>query len=175
MTRLLPSVLSTLDLPRAELCAAHLDGELFRLDDCFTPVDEIDRPQHRAAAVHAGLSGRLIAEQWSAAWIWGAIDNPPTHHQLCTAVAARVGHQHPPWMTVREVVIDPQDVARIDGYPVTTPLRTAVDLARFSRQFSPDIVHRLGVRVSDCVTDLDRRRNLPNKRLALRRLRGDSS
>ena len=172
MTQRLPAVLTLVDLPLPELLAARLDGDLFALDDCFTPIDEIDQPRHRAAALHAGLSERLIAEQLSAAWIWGALDAPPARHQLCAATGARVGHAHPPWMDVREVVIHEHEIASIDGLLLTTPLRTAVDLARFSPCFEMSMVTRLGVTRTECLADLDRRRNLPGKKLARQRLLG---
>ena len=172
MTVRLPAVLSTDDLPLAELFAARLDGELFRVDDCFAAVDEIEQPRHRAAALHAGLSERLIAEQLSAAWIWGALDTAPEQHQLCVATGARVSHAHPPWMTVREVVIGTHEIASLGGVLLTTPLRTAVDLARFGADFDHGILARLGVRPQECLEYLDRRRNLPGKKLARQRLLG---
>jgi hypothetical protein len=173
----LPPVLSRHDLPIAELAAARLDGELYRIDDCFSPVDEIEQPRHRARALGARLRDRLIAEQRSAAWIWGAIDSPPTHHELCAAIGARVRPPGVSWMTVREVVISPDEIATIEGILVTTPLRTAVDLARFSDTFESreaQIIRRLmrsgGFDIADCLDSMDRRRNLPNKRQAAHRL-----
>jgi len=170
MIQRLPPVLSSADLPMAELLAARLDGELFRVDAGFAAVDEIEQPHHRAAALHAGLSDRLIAEQLSAAWIWGALDTPPASHTLCAAIGARVGHAHPPWMSVREVVIDAAEIVSIDGYLVTSPLRTALDLARFSERFDPDIVRRLDVDPLECSAEIERRKNLPGKLRALERL-----
>ncbi|MCU1440394.1 MAG: hypothetical protein JWP85_1391 [Rhodoglobus sp.] len=173
----LPPVLSRHDLPIAELAAARLDGELFRIDDCFSPVDEIEQPRHRARALGARLRDRLIAEQRSAAWIWGALDSPPSHHELCAAIGARVRPPGASWMTVREVVISPDEIASIEGTLVTAPLRTAIDLARFSDTFGSrevQIVRRLmrsgGFGVTECLESMDRRRNLPNKRQATRRL-----
>lgn len=177
MPQRLPPVLSSLDLPLPELLAARLDGELFRVDDCFTPVDEIEQPRHRARAAHAGLSGRLIAEQLSAAWIWGALELPPRPHQFCVALGARIHHPTGRGMTLREVVIEPTEVAVLDGHQVTTPLRTIVDLARFSPVFAElehSVVTRLmalgGFGLQHCLEDIDRRRNLPNKRQAIERL-----
>ena len=177
MTPRLPSVLSKLDLPQAELSAARLDGELFRVDDCFAPVDEIEQPRHRAAALRARLPDRLIAEQRSAAWIWGALSAPPSHHQLCAAVDARVRPPGVGWMTVREVVIDPEDLYTVDDLLVTTPRRTAIDIARFSDHFGAEEVSivtelmRLGkCDAVECLAEMDRRRNLPNKRRAAQRL-----
>jgi hypothetical protein len=173
----LPPVLSSADLPLAELLAARLDGDLFRLGDAFAPADELDTPRHRARAVHAGFSARVIAEQRSAAWIWGALDGSPVVHDLCVAMEARVRLVGASWVNVREVVIEPQEIATLDGLQVTTPLRTAIDLARFSEAFGAperDTVARLmrdhAFTVKDCLDDMARRRNLPNKRLAAQRL-----
>lgn len=177
MTQRLPPVLSASDLPVAELLAARLDGELYRIDDCFAPVDEIEQPRHRAGALVATLPDRLIAEQHSAAWIWGALGSPPVHHELCTVIGARVRTPGVSWMTVREVVIEPHEIAVIAGMQLTTRLRTVVDLARFSIRYGePEerIVSRLmldgGFSLDECLDNMNRRRNLPGKRQAANRL-----
>lgn len=177
MPHRLPPVLSHSDLPIAELCAARLDGELFAVDGCFSPVDEIEQPSHRAAALRAGEPHRLIAEQLSAAWVWGALDAPPAHHQFCVATGARVNRPPARWMTLREVVINDQDIVALGDALVTSRARTVVDLARFSTTFGAAeelVVRRLltGRRplLDDAVTTIRRRRNLPNKRLAIERL-----
>ncbi len=172
----LPSVLTADDLPLPELRAALLDGELFALDAAFTPIDEIESPRHRARAAHAGLPHRLIAEQHTAAWIWGAAP-APSRHEFCVAIAARARGVGDSAHAVREVVIEPADIASFDGLQVTTPMRTVLDLARFSLGFGQreeDAVrtlmrhHRFGV--DDCFDEIDGRRNLPRKRLAMQRL-----
>jgi AbiEi antitoxin C-terminal domain len=183
MPQRLPSVLSESDLPAAELWAARLDGQLFRIGDCFAPVDEIEQPSHRALAVHAvaatskGSDGRLIAEQRSAAWIWGALDVAPIHQQLCVVSNSRGGRDLPRAVSVREVVISGREIAMVGGFRVTTPLRTIIDLARFSEDFEEtdaDTVSRLmetaGIGFERCEADITRRRNLPGKRRALQRL-----
>lgn len=169
----LPSVLSAADLPAPELQAARLDGVLFALDRCFAPVDEVEQPWHRAAAVHAGLSERLIAEQLSAAWVWGALDAPPAHHQFSVATDARVSHTPARWMTVREVVIEADEIADVRGLLVTTPFRTLLDLVRFSDTFDlreVAVVRRLGQDLELARATLSARRNLTNKKRALARL-----
>jgi hypothetical protein len=178
MPQRLPSVLTGSDLPEAELRAALLDGEVYRVGSSFTPIDEVESARHRARALLGGLSERVIAEQRSAAWIWGALDAAPDPHQVCVTVGARVGHARPPWLEIREVVIDPAELAAVDGLLLTTPLRTAVDLARFSAGFGEGEERMLvrllelgRITVGDCLDELDRRRNLPNKRQAVRRLR----
>ena len=169
----LPSVLSAHDLPAPELYAARLDGDLFAIDACFSPVDEIEQPRHRAAALRAGLSDRLIAEQFSAAWVWGALDAAPAHHQFCVATGARVSHSPARWMTLREVVIEDSEIIDLDGALVTSPTRTVVDLARFGAEFDLRVIERLicaGASLAHARAAVGGRRNLPNKHLALDRL-----
>ncbi|MDP3207970.1 MAG: type IV toxin-antitoxin system AbiEi family antitoxin [Rhodoglobus sp.] len=178
MTHRQPTVLSREDLPLAELLAARLDGEVFAIGRGFAPVDEFDLPSLRAASLSSGLNGRLIAEQHTAAWIWGARVAPPSPHEFCAALDARVAHSLSSWLTVREVMIDAADVVVVGGVQVTTPLRTAIDLARFSSHFDADrrvvaaLMHLGDFGLPECVAQLDRRRNLPNKRMAAERLSG---
>jgi hypothetical protein len=173
----LPAVLSAVDIPAPELRAARLDGEVFAVGDCFSPVDEIEQPRHRAAAAHAGHSARLIAEQLSAAWVWGALDSPPPQHQFCVATGARVSHSPGRGILVREVVIGTDEVVALGRALVTTPARTVMDLVRFAERFGADearAVNRLaagaGLSLGDAARAISGRRNLPNKRRAVARL-----
>lgn len=177
MTPRLPAVLTSGDLPVAELSAARLDGELYCIGSAFAPVDEIEQPRHRAAALAPGTHERLIAEQLSAAWVWGAITSPPLHQQFCTTIGARVSRTSVPWMTVREVVIDASELLQLGDMLVTSPLRTAVDIARFLPRFGAnearvirELMRRGGFCLEDCLDLMEVRRNLPNKRLAASRL-----
>lgn len=173
----LPSVLFHSDLPEAELHAAKLDGEVYRVDQCFSPIDEIEECRTRARALLLTVPTRLIAEQRTAAWIYGALPSPPWHHQFCADISARVQPSGLVALTVREVVIDAGDLADIAGLLVTTPLRTVVDLARASVGFG-DVELRAvsalmrigGFGLEECRAVLDRRRNLPHKTLALERI-----
>jgi hypothetical protein len=177
MVRLSP-VLHAGDLPLAELHAARLDGELVALDEAFAPIDVAEGPAARAAALARAWSPRLIAEQRTAAWIWGALADAPARHQLCSSVRARARPPTPLRSMVREVVIDPDEVSSVAGLRVTTPLRTVTDLARFDARFGEteallvrELLRRGGLTLDDCRVALDRRRNLPAKRLAWRRIR----
>ena len=182
MSQRLPAVLSHHDLPQAELNAALLDGEVYAVDECFSPIDEIDQRSHRALALASLLPEqllpeRLIAEQRTAAWVLGALARAPFHHQFCAAIDARVRPSGMIRVTVREVVIDETDLLECASLRVTTPLRTVVDLARFSPSFGDEEVRlvknlmslgRFGV--EECKAMLDRRQNLPAKRLAHQRI-----
>jgi len=173
MTRL-SSVLSARDLPLAELHALRLDGQLTALDECFIPVDQPAGLVERARSLALYCDGRLIVEQHSAAWVWGALSHPPTRHELCASIGARSRSVHPRRLLVREVIIGKADYVDIAGVRVTTPLRTAVDLARFADEFDLEMVGRLladaGLTVQDCIEALTTRRNLPRKKIALTRL-----
>jgi len=178
LSPLLTSVLSPADLPLAELTAARLDGELYGLADCYCPVDVTADAAVRAAALRAELPHeRLIAEQHSAAWIWGALDQSPRPHRLAAAIGARVGRRSSSWMRVREVVIASDDLVETGGLGVTRPLRTALDLLRAPSFGSEEraIVAALmvigGFDAAQCARHIDSRRNLPHKHEAAARLR----
>jgi hypothetical protein len=171
------AVLSSIDLPLAELSAARLDGELFAINDCFIPIDTPAGSEHRALSVLHGQPERVIAERRTAAWIWGAIETPCWPHELCVGSAARVRSSGSGWASIREVVIQPGDIAVIAGVQVTTPLRTVVDLARFAEPFGTQEVRMIRwfvsnswVGIDECLRAVAGRRNLPNKRRAITRL-----
>ncbi|GAB3606366.1 hypothetical protein GCM10027413_17750 [Conyzicola nivalis] len=176
MSRLAP-VLHAGDLPLAELCAARLDGELFGADEAFLPIDVGVGPLERATAAGRFWPGRLIAERATAAWIWGAMPDPPLRHQLCASKDARARPPVPARSTVREVTIAPDEYAYVATLRVTTPLRTLVDLARFGddytdadRGIARALIALDDLTVAHCRQALDRRRNLPAKKLAWSRL-----
>ena len=178
MTRL-SAVLTGVDLPLTELCAARLDGELFAIDEAYAPIDLPDGPIERARSIAPYCQGRLMAEQNSAAWIWGARAAPPAYHELCASLGARARPAFPLRTLVREVVIDETEFVVLGGVPVTTPLRTIVDLVRFGECFDDAesavilALMRVGrVSIQSCLTELERRHNLPNKKRAKSRLAG---
>ncbi|HAM25445.1 MAG TPA: hypothetical protein DCP11_01745 [Microbacteriaceae bacterium] len=177
MSQRLPRVLSREHLPLAELMAARLDGEVYAVDECFSPLDEFEAAPQRALALLASFPRRLIAEQHTAAWVLGARPSPPAIHQFCVSIAARTRPTIALRLAVREVVIEDSDLLDVCGLPVTTPLRTAVDLARSAAIFGDresrlvaDLMHIGGFGVPSCIETLNRRRNLPDKRVALERL-----
>lgn len=147
----LPSVLSTEDLPLAELCAARLDGELFAIDDAWTPVDEPDLPALRAAVVATRAPRALIVERLSAAWVHGALDAPPRLAQFCVPNSERVALVDAPASVIREVRIDDVDIVRLGGVPCTSIDRTAFDLLR-----DPVLDEEAAVRVVTALLGVDR-------------------
>jgi hypothetical protein len=119
------------DLSLAELCSARLDGQVFQVADSWCVIDEIDGCSNRALAASQLVPPRAIAEQLTAAWIYG-VASEPRRHQFCVLIGARTTALWSPRARVREIVRTPDDVRTIAGVRVTTPLRTAVDLARYT-------------------------------------------
>ncbi len=173
----LPSILTPTELPEPELRAAALDGEVFAFLSAYCPIDEIESAAHRALVLAPALPARIIAEQRTAAWVYGVCDAPPRPLEVCTDITSRTKTAPRPGLTVREVVIEDHELARIGDLRLTTPLRTAVDLARFQREFGTAeaaIIRGLarlgGFGLDACLHAIDSRRNLPNKRRAHERL-----
>lgn len=170
MTALAP-VLSADDLPDVELQAARLDGELYALGDAFCQIGELEGPAHRAHAVLAGRSRRLIAELRTAVWVWlgGA---RPAHAQFAVTPEARARLSPGRQTTVRELVFEPRDLIDLDGATVTSPLRTIIDLARYDPDVDSGVLARLtataGLTLDDCLADLASRSGIPLKRRAHR-------
>ncbi|MBX3078107.1 MAG: hypothetical protein KF692_02595 [Cryobacterium sp.] len=174
----MPTVLSGAELPEQELISATLDGELQRVGDAFCPIDTVVGVSQRAASVAACAPDWAIAERLTAAWIYGAIPGLPRPLQLSVDSRIRLHPISTRFVVYREVVVDEGDLAVIGGMPVTTALRTAIDLARSFAHFSgrhEDVVSRLAAvgefSLAECVDAIDARRNLPNKHAALQRLR----
>jgi hypothetical protein len=173
----LSSVLTTADLPLAELCAASLDGHVFRLDGCFEPVDLPHTRVQRASVIGSLWPGKFIAERSTAAWIWGAQELRPAHHELCVSLGARARPASSTGVTVREVVIDNDEFVIEGGTRVTTPLRTLIDIARFAALGDETVFEKLAalarigsVTRAQCSRALDRRRNVPYKTIAWQRV-----
>lgn len=172
----LPTALAGDELPLPERMAALLDGELYALGDAHVLVDTVETPALRLAGVLAGRGPRLVAELGTAAWVWGAQRVAPSRVELCVALSARA-RSNGSRAGIREVVLGPGDVHALGGRRVTTPLRTAIDLARARDDFDGDVetVRMLAVigdfSLADAIAELDSRRNLPARRRAESRLR----
>jgi hypothetical protein len=132
MTPRLPAALTPADLPLAELTCARLDGELFSLAGVWCPVDAHDGPETRARALAPIAPSRAAAERMTAAWIYG-LSAEPGHHQFCVDVTARTRKPADGTAQLREVRLDRDDTITLGRQLVTTPLRTALDLARWGR------------------------------------------
>lgn len=119
----------------AELHAMKLDGVLVHvIGEAFRPAGTDETPALRAAALQhhipAALTQRAALGQLSAAWVYGCAPLP----QVIALLLDNDGNSAslPPFSgcTVRQVYFERFDVQGIGGVPVTSPLRTALDVAR---------------------------------------------
>ncbi len=177
MARLSP-ILRTDDFPSTELSALRLDGVVYPLGDSYCVIDEVSDVRLRATSLVPVLSTRLIAARLSAAWVWGAIASAPARPQVCVAAHARRRPAATARVTVHEAVLTAADVVTVAGIGITTPRRTAIDIARFSLRFgTPEatcgalLMRLAGFSAAECIDEMERNRNLPNKIRAARRLR----
>lgn len=166
------------ELPDVELQAMRLDGETYRLRDAHLPIGIPSVPAARAAAALGGRSPRLIAALGTAAWIWGAAPQPPSRDEFLVDLSARWRPPLGDGLDVIESVVRAGDVLRLGHASITSPIRTAVDLARFRVDFTDADAAAVrllatigGFDVESVVSSMDRSRNLAGKRVAAGRLR----
>ena len=131
---MLGRILTCHDLPEAELHACRHDGDLIQIGTTWASIAEPEDAVLRAAAFRAAVvDDRLIADRLTAAWIWGGSSRPPLPLQACVRSTARASRRDSALVTVRESVLDADDVARLDECSATTPVRTCLDLLRQPR------------------------------------------
>lgn len=176
VTRLLPAVLHAAQLPLTELCVARLDGEVYAVDECFAPIDEVEDATTRALALKALVGDNAVAERESALWIYGVRSSPPLKHTLCVPRTNRAAPARTKRAIVRETRLRADDTRQIGGLQVTSPVRTAFDLLR-SETFTEvercaiaALFERFDVDADACRLRIDSVANLPGRTRALIRL-----
>ncbi len=173
-----PALLGRGDLAEAELAAAVLDGELYRLGERFRPIDLPFDSAARAASLCDVIVHQRVAAGATAAWIWGAIEDPGTPYTAFVPSSARVAHPSgigDGLVRVRVMRLPQSDVATVCGTPVTTPLRTAIDLLcgdapGHSLDGLLDLVRLAGVDTAALAQELRGRLRLGGRARALARL-----
>ncbi|GAA2197383.1 type IV toxin-antitoxin system AbiEi family antitoxin [Sinomonas flava] len=122
-----------------ELQAMEHDGVLRRLiADAYVPIQCGEAPELRARGLAAILAPRLVHRtvvgRLTAAWVYGCAGRPDTPVLLVDGSrrmsTLRATHR----LLVHEVYFGPFDVVELAGVRVTSPLRTAVDLAIHSEE-----------------------------------------
>ncbi len=161
----------------AELSAARLDGELYPLADRYCTVDLPAFPSLRAASLLLLLPEHAFVERLSAAWLHGALTDPPTLSSLAVPAGAGSRPRRSRTFTLRQVAVSPAELTLIGGCPVTTAERTLVDVLLDEGLGDAEA---LAVALTLCATGevtltsaraaLRARRSLPHRTLAERRL-----
>lgn len=162
-------------LSLAELSAARLDGDVVELGDAYIPADAVETRGLRAGSLAGLLGDTLAATHLTAAWVHGALPEPPNVHTVQRAVARRIHRVPVRHLQYRDLAVDADDLELIGGVRVTSPLRTLVDLCRVG-----DDAHTRAARLlidgrTDLVDQAIQRLEggaLPHKRAAMALLRG---
>ncbi len=162
-------------LSAAELSAARLDGHLVELGDAYIPADAVETRELRAGSLTGLLGDTLAATHITAAWVHGAVHEPPARHTVQRAIDRRLHQVIDRRMLYRDLAVGADDLVLIGGVWVTTLPRTLADTARVD-----DDAHQRAVRLlvdafpglaDDAVRWLEASGALPHKRGALTRLR----
>ncbi|MGZ0710842.1 hypothetical protein ACWPKO_21200 (plasmid) [Coraliomargarita sp. W4R53] len=117
-------------LSLAELSAACLDGDLVELGHAYIPADAVETAALRAGSLASLLGTALAASHLSAAWVHGALYAPPERHTVQRAVPQRRTRLPARFLVYRDVALPPEELERIGGVWVTSPVRTVSDLLR---------------------------------------------
>lgn len=125
----LPAALDTEQFSEAERSALRLDGECVPVGLTVVPVDVPVGPAVRAASLRAATERYdLVLDLRTAAWVHGAVATLPRPLTLAVDVTRTRGTKIVP--PPREAHFRPDDLIRLGGVRVTTPLKTAFDLLR---------------------------------------------
>ncbi len=162
-------------LSTAELSAARLDGHLVELGEAYIPADAVETRELRAGSLGALLGDTLAATHLSAAWVHGALAEPPARHTVQRAVPRRLHHVLGRRLIYRDLQVDPHDLVRIGGVWVTVPVRTLADLSRIGDdahvRAATLMVDAAPALAGEAVAWLENHGALPAKRSALALLR----
>ncbi len=163
-------------LSSAELSAARLDGHLVEVGEGYMPADAVETAWLRAGSLAPVVGEFLAATHLSAAWVHGALADPPARHTVQRAVARRLHHVIGRRFRYRDPRIDEEDLVRIAGVRVTAAARTLADLARTPDDECRRAAALLAVRdpasVPAALEWFDRHGVVPYKRPAQALLRG---
>jgi hypothetical protein len=117
-----------------ELQSLAADGLLTRLHQRGYTLPEVTpSPQLRAraaaTAVPEGIRQRVVAGRMTAAWIYGCAEEPDRLALLVDAKRRVSSLRNTRGCTLHEVKLGPFDVVSMGGLMVSSPLRTALDIA----------------------------------------------
>ncbi|SDH07133.1 hypothetical protein [Microbacterium sp. 77mftsu3.1] len=164
-------------LSTAELTAARLDGDLVEVGEAFMPADAVETRELRAASFRSIGGPERAVTHASAAWVHGAIPDPPLIHTLQRAGRRRAAFPVDARIRFRDVALPAGDVELISGVAVTTPVRTLVDLVRDAvvggspRHLVDDMLAWRPDLLADAVIWIDAAGPIHNKRAAAAELR----
>jgi hypothetical protein len=162
---LAPALRAGEDYPRAVLEVMRRDGLVVPVaGGVYLPADVAGLRTHRRAALHLLTPPEAVVGLLAAAWAHGC-DVSPAPVDLLVSHSGAVGALRA-GVRVRQIEVPPVDVVTLDGLRLTTPTRTAVDVARWlpEAQARPALAELLaaGVAVEDVLGVLQEGRRYRN-------------
>ncbi|MET3718718.1 type IV toxin-antitoxin system AbiEi family antitoxin [Arthrobacter sp. UYEF21] len=135
------------------------------------------RARAAANAVPAAVRQRVVAGRMTAAWIYGCADEPDRLALLVDAKRRISSLRNTRGCTLHEVRLGPFDVVSMGGLMVSSPLRTAVDIALHvdANRALPALAGLLArpekdVRLRLLILAIEATPRVPHKRAALEKL-----
>lgn len=119
-----------MSLPVAILSAEALNGTVQRVGNGYSALIDCNLVTARLSGVLGCNHPGVIYSGRTAAWIFGAYRTLPTEIEYSVRSSRRVVVSAPPGTVRREVHIDEREVIKIEGFEVTSPLRTVEDILR---------------------------------------------
>lgn len=163
-------------LSTAELTAARLDGDVVELGEAYIPADAVETAALRAGSLAGILGDTLAATHVTAAWVHGALAEPPARHTVQRAVARRVHLVVDHRLVYRDPAVPEEDQWLLGGVRVTSPRRTLADLARAQDGESASAARLLADVMpgleGEAIAWFEQRGPVPHKRSAVEFLRG---
>jgi hypothetical protein len=165
-----------------ELQSLASDGLLARFHQHgYTLPEVLASPQLRAraaaCAVPASVRQRVVAGRMTAAWIYGCAGEPDRLALLVDAKRRVSSLRNTRGCTLHEVKLGPLDVVSLGGLMVSSPLRTALDVALHvdAERAVPTLAALLArpqkdVRLRLLVLAIEASPRVPHKRAALEKL-----
>jgi hypothetical protein len=116
------------DLSASVLSAEKLSGNVVALGVFYSPLITSQSQKSRLLCALQPQQHGVVFSGETAAWIWGALRNPPAKMEYSVRAERRVSIRAGAPHTKRERQFRAGDVSQIDGFEVTSPLRTVFDL-----------------------------------------------
>lgn len=117
-------------LSLAELAAARLDGDVVEVGEAFMPADVVEGPEIRAASLRPLVAPGLALTHESAAWVHGALADPPVRHSVQRCTERRRNHVLDHRLHYRDLQLPARETVHLGGMPVSSRVRTLCDLLR---------------------------------------------
>jgi len=170
------------DFPPSEQSAMVLDGHLSRIGATVVEPDTPDDAQNRIRLASIGCPPNVALVRLSAAWVWHAFDELPQRVSVSSIEGKRLASPSNGRFVTCDLRFTDGDLVDSPSGHVTSPARTATDIARYETVLEQiEIVallrrllqvHERGFGSSEAIIErVERSRNLPYKARCLSRLK----